>query len=101
MILSDGQKGDSFTVISIESELKIKKRLQDMGLTQGVKVKIMSYYSNNAFILNVRGSRIVIGREIAEKIQVESSHCNNCSKKTIRRKDRSIQHPIFQNRHGA
>lgn len=99
MLLSEGIKGDSFIIISIESEFKIKKRLQDMGLTQGVKVKIMSFYSNNAFILNVRGSRVVIGRDIAEKIIVEPSHCNNCSKKRFGRK--KMHHSFFRDQHGA
>jgi ferrous iron transport protein A len=101
MILSNGKKGEQFTIINIDTELKIKKRLQDMGLTQGIKIKIMSYYSNNAFILNVRGSRVVIGKDIAEKIHVEPSHCNNCSKKT-RGNERHISHQSeHRTQHGA
>lgn len=101
MILSNGKKGEQFTIINIDTELKIKKRLQDMGLTQGIKIKIMSYYSNNAFILNVRGSRVVIGKDIAEKILVEPSHCNNCSKKT-RGSERHISHQSeHRTQHGA
>lgn len=101
MLLSEGIKGDSFIIISIESEFKIKKRLQDMGLTQGVKVKIMSYYSNNAFILNVRGSRVVIGKDIADQIVVEPSHCNNCSKKRAGKRKRAMHHSQFRDQHGA
>lgn len=101
MLLSEGLKGDSFIILSIESEFKIKKRLQDMGLTQGVKVKIMSYYSNNAFILNVRGSRVVIGRDIADKIIVEQNHCNHCTRKRFGRRRRALHHSILEDQHGA
>ncbi len=100
-MLSNGKKGEQFTIINIDADLKIKKRLQDMGLTQGIRIKIMSHYSNNAFILNVRGSRVVIGKDIADKIHVEASHCNNCSKKThtrVRRSPHQIEH---RGQHGA
>lgn len=71
MVLGDGEKGDLLMILSIETDIKIKNRLQDMGLTRGVRVRIMGYYANNALIVNIRGSRIVIAKEIAEKIQVE------------------------------
>lgn len=101
MQLSDGKKGEQFTIINIDTEMKIKKRLQDMGLTQGIRIKIMSYYSNNAFILNVRGSRVVIGKDIAEKIKVEASHCNNCSKKTHGRVKHTSHQSEHRGQHGA
>lgn len=88
MVLSEGKKGDVLTIVNINIESRIKKRLQDMGLTKGARTKIMSYYSNNAYIINVRGSRIVIGKDIANKITVEISDCNNCSKRILGRESK-------------
>lgn len=72
MLLSEGKKGDIFTVSSIQTELKIKNRLLDMGMTKDVRVKIMAYYSKNAYIISMRGSRVVLAKDIAEKIHVET-----------------------------
>lgn len=81
MTLYDGKIGEAFTVVNIETDSKIRKRLQDMGLTKGTKIKLMSKYSNNAYILNVRGSRVVLGRDITRLINVLPSECNNCEKR--------------------
>ncbi|MDA3847806.1 MAG: FeoA family protein [Vallitaleaceae bacterium] len=84
MILSEGRKGDEFTIILMDTEPKVKKRLQDMGLTHGTIVKVISFYANNAFILKIRGSRIVIGKDIAGHIHVEPMVCNICKKEKHR-----------------
>ena len=70
MKLSNGTKGNQYKVNQIKADFKIKKRLQDMGLTQGVVIKLMSKYSNNAFIFDIRGSRVVLGMEIVDEIEV-------------------------------
>lgn len=75
MVLSDYKKGDILTILSIHADLKIKNRLQDMGLTKDVRIKIMAFYSKNAYIISVRGSRVVLAKDIADKIVVESTQC--------------------------
>lgn len=82
MFMSDVKKGHTVTVVDISADLKIKKRLQDMGLTKGVRVKVLGLYADNAYILNVRGSRVVLGKDIAGTILVEGDHCVSCDKKT-------------------
>ena len=72
MYMSQAKTNDRFSILELNIEAKIKKRLQDMGLTKGVEVKVLGYYGNNAYILNVRGSRIVIGKAIAEDIIIET-----------------------------
>lgn len=75
MTLDRGKKKDIFIVKEIKQEQKMKKRLQDMGLTKGAKIKVLSNDTNGSFILNVRGSRVVLGKVITESIFVEpSSH---------------------------
>jgi len=84
MTLSEGRKGDVFTITLMNAEPKIKKRLQDMGLTNGTIVKVISFYANNALILKIRGSRIVLGKDIAHLIQVEPMMCNECKREKHR-----------------
>lgn len=91
MTLYEGKIGEAFTVINIDTDTKIKKRLQDMGLTKGVNIKIMSKYSNSAFILNIRGSRVVLGKDITSLISVLPNECNSCEKRIKQSKN---------NRHG-
>jgi Fe2+ transport system protein FeoA len=49
-----------------------RKRLEDMGLTPGTKVTVVkSAPFNGPLEVYVRGSRLVIGRGMAERILVE------------------------------
>ena len=85
MKLNEGKTGDAFMIVNIKSDFNTRKRLQDMGLTNGAKVRIMAYYPNNAYTINVRGSRIVIGKDLAETIEVLPVMCDKkCRRKRFR-----------------
>jgi len=43
-----------------------------MGLTPGVRVKVISSEPGNAIVISVRGSRLVLGKGISEKIEVRN-----------------------------
>jgi len=70
MTLNSGIINGKYVVQSIDVDNKTKKRLQDMGITQGSIIKIMSTVGKHAFILRVRGSRVALGKEIIERIDV-------------------------------
>lgn len=84
--LTDLKNGESGTITSLgvgrgrgrgHSERagrgwRFRKRLEDMGLTPGTKVTVMkSAPFNGPFEVQVRGSRLAIGRGMAERIFVE------------------------------
>jgi len=49
-----------------------KKRLMDMGLTPGTKVMVLrSAPFHGPILVSVRGTRLALGRGLAEKILVE------------------------------
>ncbi|GKX31039.1 hypothetical protein SH1V18_35190 [Vallitalea longa] len=73
MTLDEGKNKEIFIVDDIKQNKKMKKRLQDMGLTKGTSIKILSNNTGGSFILNIRGSRVVIGKTVAEKIYVQPS----------------------------
>jgi ferrous iron transport protein A len=79
MTLNNCNIGDKIMIKNMESDPKVKKRLQDMGLTNGSMLRMISNYSDDAYIVKIRGSKVVIGKDIAEKISVELLHgCGPC-----------------------
>ncbi len=72
MVIAEAE-ANSFVIIDhIHSGRNLKMRLYNMGLTPGVKVKILSSERNNAIVISVRGSRLVLGKGISEKIEVRN-----------------------------
>ncbi len=63
--------GQEVVIKAINWGPRMKKRLESLGLTVGVKVSIISNDSNGAYILNVRGSRLVLGGSVTQQIEVE------------------------------
>lgn len=63
--------GEEVTIKAINWGPKMKKRLQDMGLTTGVKISVISNDTNGAYIVNVRGSRLVLGGVVTQQILVD------------------------------
>ncbi len=64
------QSGQEVVLKDINWGPKMKKKLQDMGLTPGVKIVVISNDINGSFIINVRGSRLVLGGVVAQQIIV-------------------------------
>ncbi|WP_099189839.1 FeoA family protein [Tepidibacter mesophilus] len=70
MPLAMANPGQEVVLQTINWGPKMKKKLQDMGLTPGVKISVISNETNGAFIVNVRGSRLVLGGVVAQQIMV-------------------------------
>ncbi|SHK39933.1 FeoA family protein [Tepidibacter formicigenes] len=70
MTLAMVNTGKEVVLKSINWGPKMKKKLQDMGLTPGVKINVISNDTNGSFIINVRGSRLVLGGVVAQQIIV-------------------------------
>lgn len=71
MPLSMAGAGEEVILKNINWGYKMKKRLQDMGLTPGVKISVVSNNTNGAFIVNIRGSRLVLGGGVTGQILVD------------------------------
>lgn len=71
MPLSMIDVGEEVVLKEIKWGRKMKKRLEDLGLTPGVTLSIVSNDLRGSFILNVRGSRLVLGTSVTQKILVE------------------------------
>jgi ferrous iron transport protein A len=67
--IKDGQTG---TVVSVLGGKMLTKRLADLGMTSGTKIKVIgrTLFSGPVQI-EVNGSRLVIGKGLASRIIVE------------------------------
>ncbi len=70
MTLYEAQKGQSYNIEGLYVEPAITRRLQALGLNDGTVVKILNRKKQGALIIQVRGTRLALGRHIASSIQV-------------------------------
>jgi len=67
--LSSVPAGQPVQLVKINAGRRLKHRLTELGLTPGVTLTIIQN-NGGPILISVRGSRIAIGREMANKIQV-------------------------------
>jgi len=68
---------NSEAVISeVKGGMGLTRRLAEMGLTNGAKVKVLHSAPPGPILVMVRGSRIAIGRGVAMKIMVNPPEGN-------------------------
>jgi Fe2+ transport system protein FeoA len=73
MPLSEAKKGQCVVLENIDWGTKVRKKLQDMGLTPGVTFCVVTAGSFGPMIIDLRGSRVALGRGILNKITVRSA----------------------------
>ena len=71
MPLTMALPGEELTLWSIKGGRGIKLRLYSMGLTPGVKLKVLNNGAPGPFLLSVRDFRVAIGYGMAKKIIVK------------------------------
>lgn len=69
-LLSRAKAGETVTVIALRAGWGLQRRLADMGLTPGVKVKVISSGRPGQVVIEVRGSRMALGHGVAAKVLV-------------------------------
>ena len=71
MSLSKVNVGQKVVLNYMKYGLSLRKKLQEMGLTSGVEFVVISKTNSGPIIIEIRGTRLALGRGIAEKIDVE------------------------------
>lgn len=69
--LSEVKSGDLVTVKNIDSGCEMYHRILELGILPGTKLKILQNTQNGPIIFEKNGSRMLLGRGMAQKIQVE------------------------------
>lgn len=73
MTLKNARIGGRYMVNSIELDTVTVRRLGALGLTKGTGIKLLNRNHGGSVIIMVRGSRLAIGKKIAESIEMEES----------------------------
>ena len=73
--LSKIPTGKKARLIGIEAGRGLCNRLASMGLVSNVEIIVVSNSHPGPFVINVKGSKVMLGRGMANKIMV--SGCNN------------------------
>ena len=72
LFLINIKSGEDAEIISILGGQMVNKRLSDLGLTPGTKIKVLRRAPFRGPIeIEVRGSKLVLGRGLASKILVK------------------------------
>ncbi len=73
--LSKIRSGEKARLVTIEAGRGLNNRLASMGLVSDVEISVISNSHPGPFVINVKGSKVMLGRGMANKIMV--SGCNN------------------------
>ncbi len=82
MTLCDGKINHSYIVGSISLENATQIRLKALGLTDGTSITILNNKRGGSVIFTVRGTRLAVGKQIAQEIEILglSEDDNKCKK---------------------
>lgn len=71
MKLSQAEIGSSYKIEGIELDLKVKRRLQMLGMTHGTEISVLNKKPSGPMIIKVRGTRFAIGKRFCDGINLE------------------------------
>ena len=70
MTLKQGKNNHTYKIQSIHIELKLERRLEALGLTEGTLITILNNDKHGALTVKFRGTRFAFGRRIADNIDI-------------------------------
>lgn len=71
MPLAMARAGEVVTVVGIRGGWGLQRRLADMGLTPGVRIRLINSQMAGPVLIELRGSRLGLGRGVAQKVMVK------------------------------
>jgi len=73
MTLASARLGGTYIVNDLRLDMVTMRRLESLGLTRGTKIKLLNRNRSGSVIIMVRGSRLALGKNIAESIQMREA----------------------------
>lgn len=73
MTLYEAEKGGCYSIEGLYVEPGITRRLQALGLNDGTVVKVLNRKKRGALIIQVRGTRLALGKHISSNIEVKEA----------------------------
>lgn len=71
MTLLQAEIGKEYQVETLSLERAVEGRLQALGLTEGTMIKVLNHKRGGSVIFNVRGTRLAVGKQIADSITLQ------------------------------
>ena len=62
--------GEVVEVVDVRAGWGLRRRLADMGLTPGVVIRVMNSQMPGPIVIDLRGSRLVLGQGMTQRILV-------------------------------
>lgn len=59
------------TVTAIDTSERVRRRLAEMGIRRGARIRVLRRTSGGGLVLAVNGSRIAVDSELAAAIEVD------------------------------
>ena len=69
-LLSKIPAGETVKFVNVDIGQGLNSRLASMGLVPNVEIKVMNNSHPGPFVINVKNTRIALGRGMADKIRV-------------------------------
>lgn len=73
MKLYEGKTGRTYIVTKVMVEERITRRLEAMGVNEETSIVILNRKGSGTLIIKVRGTRLALGRRIAEGIHMREA----------------------------
>lgn len=70
MPLAMVEKGKKVLLLAIKSGCELKSRLSALGLIPGAEIEVIQNLACGPIIIGLNGSRLILGRGMAQKIMV-------------------------------
>ena len=70
MKLHEGKIGETYRVVGVHVDERLTRRLEALGVNEGTLVTIMNKKGSGTLIIKVRGTRLALGRQIADGIEI-------------------------------
>lgn len=70
MPLAMARPGELVTVIGVRAGWGLQRRLADMGLIPGTQIRVINSQMSGPVLIELRGSRVGLGRGVAQKVMV-------------------------------
>lgn len=70
MTLYQAKKNQEYIIEGLYVEAAVTRRLQALGLNDGTKILVMNRKRKGALIIQVRGTRLALGKHLSSNIEV-------------------------------
>lgn len=71
LMLDQVKKGEHVTLLAVQCGRAVASRMSSLGFTPGVDIEMVQNYGRGPMVVNLRGTRVALGRGEARKILVQ------------------------------